>query len=241
MQELILLVDDKVKLLQGIRMHLEMLNYRILIASSGSEALKILERSPPDLIVADIRMPGMSGIELFKRVRAKPHLSMIPFIFLTALSAEDEINKGKILGADDYIVKPFKAEELVCSIQGRLRRKKELEQAANELHKEKIPQNFKIYDLDISPSSRLVFRSGTEISLSPIEFELLLYFVKNSGRVCQFIQLAQAIYPVSFKPAHLEQTIRVHVNNLRKKLDISQSSKGLITNIRGIGYRFEKE
>ncbi len=170
MNELILLVDDNVKLLQGIRLHLEMLNYRILIATTGVEALEILERSSPSLIVSDIRMPEMNGIELFKQVRAKPHLSMIPFIFLTALSDELEINDGKSLGADDYIVKPFKTKELVSSIQGRLRRKKEIEQAISDSQKEKLPEHIQVHDLEIFPNARQVFRSVTEILLSPIEF-----------------------------------------------------------------------
>lgn len=241
MEELILLVDDSVKLLQGIRLHLEMLNYRILIATTGVEALEILERSSPSLIVSDIRMPEMNGIELFKQVRAKPHLSMIPFIFLTALSDELEINDGKSLGADDYIVKPFKTKELVSSIQGRLRRKKEIEQAISDSQKEKLPEHIQVHDLEIFPNARQVFRSVTEILLSPIEFELLLHFIQYPGKVCPFSQLEQVIYPTDFKPIQVEQTIRVHVNNLRKKLKVSKTSKNIISNIRGIGYRFEKE
>jgi DNA-binding response OmpR family regulator len=241
MNELILLVDDNVKLLQGIRLHLEMLNYRILIATTGVEALEILERSSPSLIVSDIRMPEMNGIELFKQVRAKPHLSMIPFIFLTALSDELEINDGKSLGADDYIVKPFKTKELVSSIQGRLRRKKEIEQAISDSQKEKLPEHIQVHDLEIFPNARQVFRSVTEILLSPIEFELLLHFIQYPGKVCPFSQLEQVIYPTDFKPIQVEQTIRVHVNNLRKKLKVSKTSKNIISNIRGIGYRFEKE
>lgn len=241
MNELILIVDDNVKLLQGIRLHLEMLNYRVLIASSGIDALEVLERSSPDLIVSDIKMSEMNGIDFFNNVRENPRFSIIPFIFLTALSNTGEINHGKSLGADDYIVKPFRAEELVASIQGRLRRKKELEKAANEFYEEEKPAYVKINDLEIFPNAHQVLCSKAEISLSSTEFKLLLHLVLNAGEVCSFFQLARVIYPTDYKPAKVEQTIRVHVNNLRKKLGISETSKNSISNIRGVGYRFEKE
>ncbi len=125
----ILLVDDQPTILANTSLTLKAAGYRVLTASNGIEALAILESQPVDLILADIAMPGMNGYQLYERVRENPHWVIIPFLFLTARVMDSDIRYGKELGVDDYLTKPIEVEDLLATVQGKLRRIKQLTQA----------------------------------------------------------------------------------------------------------------
>ena len=122
MSAIILVVDDNPELVDGVKLTLEMENYQVLSATSGAEALDILERITPDLILADIMMPQIDGYELYERVHSDPRWVKVPFIFLTAKTDKVDIRRGKEMGADDYITKPFDPQDVVAAIRGRIKR-----------------------------------------------------------------------------------------------------------------------
>ena len=124
----ILVVDDDRDMVDGIKLGLEMENYKVLTAYDGEEALKLMERTPPDLILADVIMPRMDGYTLFERIRQHPYWKAIPFIFITSKGEEKDIRAGRELGSDDYITKPFEIEDLLAAIRSRLKRKVEIQE-----------------------------------------------------------------------------------------------------------------
>ena len=126
MERIVLVVDDNPELVDGVKLTLEMEGYQVLAAIAGQEALDILERITPDLILADIMMPGMDGYELYERVHQDERWVQVPFIFLTAKTAKADIRRGKEMGADDYITKPFDPEDVVAAVRGRLKRMAEV-------------------------------------------------------------------------------------------------------------------
>jgi signal transduction histidine kinase len=130
--ELILVVEDNLSLLEGVHDLLEVSGYRVLTAPGGPPALTLLERNRPDLIISDIMMPGMDGYELFEKVRARPDLADTPFIFLTARGGKEEVRRGKEMGADDYIIKPFEEEDLLVAVRSKLLRRREIRQQREE-------------------------------------------------------------------------------------------------------------
>jgi len=237
--ETILLVDDNTRLLAGLKMRLELLGYRVLLANDGLQALETLQQHKPNLIVADIMMPKMDGWELFEKVRSNQQLAAIPFIFLTARSDELSTHQGKALGAEDYISKPFDTRDLIASIQGRLRRSAELAELGDQLGGPGIPDHIEIHNLKIMPRAQQVFISEEEISLTPIEYSLLLYMAVNADQVCPFEQMARAVYTDDYQPWRAQETLRVHINNLRRKLHSGSTELNLIKNVRGIGYRLD--
>ena len=200
MRALIMLVDDNAKLISGLKLRLEMKGYQVLLAYDGDEALNLLKTTKPDLIVADVMMPRMNGWELFSKVRDDPRLAPIPFIFLTARSDEISVQQGKALGAEDYITKPFKADELIASINGRLHRASQLARLSNIHHGEQDLSIIESKNLYIDLSAHRVEQNGEEISLTPTEFELLAHLAKNAGQVCSLDALARAVYPTDSSP-----------------------------------------
>lgn len=239
MRALIMLVDDNAKLLSGLKLRLEMKGYQVLLAYDGDEALNLLKSTKPDLIVADVMMPRLNGWELFSRVRDDPRLASIPFIFLTARSDEISIQQGKALGAEDYITKPFKADELIASINGKLHRASQLARLSAIHTGESDLSIIESKNLCIDLSAHRVEKNGEEIGLTPTEFELLAYLAKNAGQVCSLDALASAVYPSNSNPWDFQDTLRVHIKNLRKKLGTEPSHPEYIVNVRGVGYRFE--
>src|SRR6185503_10573124 len=129
--ETILVVEDDAALLQGLRDILELSGYQVLTGRTGVEGLAVLEKQLPDLIVSDINMPQMDGYQFYSQVRAKPDWVSLPFIFLSAKSEKDDVRRGKLLGADDYIIKPFEEVDLLVAIQGKLNRRAEIQAAMN--------------------------------------------------------------------------------------------------------------
>lgn len=224
MNSRILVVDDDRKLTRLIKEYLEQKGFSTRIVYNGESGLAEIPRFRPDVIILDVMMPGIDGIEMLRKVREK---SNIYVIMLTARSEETDKVIGLRMGADDYITKPFSPRELVARIRAALRRLQtngSIKQSAS----------FRFQDLIINPASRTVTISDTPIDLTKTEFDLLEILVRNNGIALSREKLLQAVW--GFDYAAESRMVDVHIGNLRKKI-----GSNLIKTIRGIGYRFDHE
>jgi len=181
----------------------------------------------------------MNGWELFERVRDDPRLSATPFIFVTARTDDESIQRAKGMGAEDYLTKPFKAEELEASVRGRLLRAAQLSRSAKKNQPESEPSVIHIRDLTVDLKAHRVCRGDEEINLSPTEFKILTNLGRRAGQVFSLEELAEISFPTSFDAWDAQDTIRVHIKNLRKKIEPDPSKPRYIVNVRGVGYRFD--
>ena len=222
----ILIVDDEEDLRELVSYNLRKEGYEVMTAESGSECLKIARDAMPDLIVLDLMMPNIDGLECCRIIRGDAKIQHIPIIMLTAKSEETDIVVGLELGADDYVTKPFSPKILAVRIKSVLRRGRE---KADDTVKV-----VKCYNLVINPARREVLVSGEPVKLTFTEFEVLHLLARKPGWVLSRNQIINAIrgggYPVT------ERSIDVQVVGLRKKL--GEAGKYIET-IRGVGYRFQ--
>ncbi len=237
----VLIVEDQLDLREGIKLGLEMEGYQVLTAASAEEALLWLERLTPDIIVADIMLPGMDGYDLFQRLREKPEWAQIPFLFLTAKGDPLSIRQGKLMGADDYLVKPFSMEDLLAAIQGRLRRAEELrktilqQQGALERETGKIECGPFVIDQEAFQA----WKDGELLELTPTEFRLLAALARNAGRVLSYTELIRASHGYEeMEREEARELLRPHLRNLRRKIDPDDRTS-YIQNVRGVGYRLD--
>ncbi len=240
MHELILLVDDNAKLLAGMKMRLEMAGYRVLVACDGKDALDLLQAVTPQIIVADVMMPRMNGWDLFERVRNDTRLFSIPFIFVTARTDDESVQRGKLLGAEDYLVKPFKAEELEASIRGKLNRSAQLKRSQQVKDMHDVSKMIHVGDIMVDMDGHSVYRGEQQISLSPTEFNIFAYLCRKAGQVVSVDELAQSSFPTINDPWSAQDTIRVHIKNIRRKIEVDHANPRYIVNVRGVGYRLDE-
>jgi DNA-binding response OmpR family regulator len=223
----ILLVDDEESVQKLLTYPLERDGYRVLQARDGEEALIHFGRQPVDLVVLDVMLPKLDGLEVCKRLRSA---SSVPIIMLTA--RDDELDKvlGLELGADDYITKPFSIREFRSRVKALLRRAAAPRQEIREL------VAIEVDGLRIDPSRRTVELSGEPVPLTYVEFELLRTLAANPGRVYTRQKLLEALWGDS---AYREpRTIDVHIRHLREKLEADPREPQFIFTVRGVGYRF---
>ena len=221
----ILVVDDEPQITRVLKTSLSNHGYGIRTASDGEEALQMMKDWSPDLIVTDLRMPNMDGLQLCRQVRSE---SRIPIIVLS-VKGEDSIKVEALdAGADDYVTKPFSMNELLARIRAALRRASAPEQPAASV--------IELGDFRIDVPARTVLVRGREIHLTPKEFDLLVYLARNSGKVLTHRTLLSAVWG----PNSVEQPeyLRVFVGQLRKKLEADNSPKYIVTEP-WVGYRFE--
>lgn len=220
----ILAVDDEPQIRRVLRTTLSAQGYTILEAKSGEEALETIRRERVDLVLLDVNLPGISGLETCREIRAS---SDVPIIMLTVRNAEADKVQALDAGADDYVVKPFGSEELMARIRAALRRT-----AAPET----LP-TFETSDLKIDFSKHLVTVGGEHVRLTPKEFELLRHLVANQGKVIPHRRLLQAVWG----PDYGQETeyLRVFINQLRKKVEPDPSQPRYILTEPWLGYRFE--
>ncbi|WP_350336118.1 phosphate regulon transcriptional regulator PhoB [Coralliovum pocilloporae] len=219
----ILVVEDEEPLSVLLRYNLEAEGYSVSTAMTGDDAELSLQEATPDLIVLDWMLPGLSGIELCRRIRAMPDTERVPVIMLTARSEETDRIRGLTTGADDYMVKPFSVPELVARVKALLRR------ASPEL----VSSLLKAGDLELDRETHRVHRNGREIHLGPIEFRLLEFFMQSPGRVFNREQLLNGVWGHDVYVD--ERTVDVHVGRLRKAINRGRS-KDPIRTVRGAGY-----
>ena len=224
----ILVVDDEPRMIEFIRMNLELEGYRVTSAASGYEALRKLAEEIPDLVLLDIMMPEMDGFEVLKGMR---ETSKVPVIILSVKGEEWDRVRGLDLGADDYITKPFSSRELLSRIKAVLRRV-EMEPPAPKAGQIVVDENLTI-DFD----RRRVMVGGREVALRPTEYRLLYHLVSNAGRVLSHRSLLAKVWGHEYRDE--DHYVRLYVTYLRQKIEDDPKRPKYILNERGIGYRFK--
>jgi two-component system, OmpR family, phosphate regulon response regulator PhoB len=223
----ILIVEDEEPLTLLLRYNLEAEGYTVEVAMRGDDAEVKISESPPDLMVLDWMLPGLSGIELCRRLRARPPTARLPIIMLTARGEEGERVRGLATGADDYIVKPFSLPELIARIGALLRR----------ASPERIAAVLKAGDIELDRERRRVSRGGREVPLGPTEFRLLEFLMQSPGRVFSREQLLDSVWG---RDVYIdERTVDVHVGRLRKALNRGRTVDPIRT-VRGSGYSLDE-
>jgi two-component system phosphate regulon response regulator PhoB len=227
-KERILVVEDEQDILELVRYNLARENYQVFCANSGEEALKIVESEPLDLMVLDLMLPGIDGLEVTRRLKNNPRTQNVFIVMLTAKGSETDIVAGLELGGDDYITKPFSPRILLARIKAVIRRSKDEKPEDNAV--------IQIHNLVIHPGRREVRVGETPVSLTYTEFQVLYYLVRRPGWVFTRTQIVDAVrgddYPVT------DRSVDVQIVGLRKKLG---PAGGYIETVRGVGYRFKEK
>jgi len=223
----IMIVEDEEPLTLLLRYNLEAEGYAVDVAARGDEAEVKLKEAAPDLVVLDWMLPGMSGIELCRRLRARAETERLPIIMLTARGEESERIRGLATGADDYIVKPFSVPELLARIRALLRR----------VRPERVAAKLAAGDLELDRDTRRVSRAEREVHLGPTEFRLLEFLMQSPGRVFSREQLLDGVWG---RDVYIdERTVDVHVGRLRRALNRGRAADPIRT-VRGTGYSFDE-
>lgn len=223
----ILIVDDEKEIVRTVRAYLNNEGFKTYAAYDGEQALRAWEEKQPDLIVLDLMLPKLSGIDVTKEIRKK---SNTPIIMLTAKAAESDRIVGLELGADDYIVKPFSPRELVARVRAVLRR---IEGVGSET--EHIVKS----ELKIDLKTREVRIREQEIRLTSTEFDLLAFLAQHAGQVFTRLQLLHEVQGYTYDS--FARTIDTHVKNLRRKIELDARTPQYILTVHGVGYRFARE
>lgn len=226
MTESILVVEDEEKIARLLQIELECEGYRVQIAGSGHEALESYQSGHPDLILLDVMLPGFSGIELLRRIRLND--AHTPVLMLTAKGSVEDKVSGLDFGANDYITKPFQIEELLARVRAALRLA-----AARTSAEAATDQWLSAEDLQLNESTREVIRAGSRIELTPREFDLLVYLLKNKRQVLNREQIMTAVWGYDYYGD--TNVVDVYIRYVRKKLDQGGHNE-LIHTVRGIGY-----
>lgn len=223
----VLVVDDEPQIRRFLRTSLDAHGYEVVEAVDGRDAIKRTTVEKPDIIVLDLGLPDMEGIEVIKRVR---EWSDVPIIVLTARNREPDKIEALDGGADDYLTKPFGMGELMARIRAALR---------HRLQSKGAPPVFKVGSIVVDLVKRLVTRNGDEVKLSPREYDLLRVLVQNAGRVVTHQQILREVWG----PAHVEDTqyLRVYVGQLRQKLEPDPDQPRYLLTEPGVGYRLRDE
>ena len=222
----VLVVDDDVKTVELVKLYLNRDGYKVLTAYNGTDALRLAREGHPDLIVLDLMLPGIDGLNVCRTLRDE---SDVPIIMLTAKTTEEDRLTGLDLGADDYVPKPFSPKELAARVRAVLRRLpgESIQRGPEEVRHGKLTVNFPKYEASLA---------GRPLNLSPIEFKLLGLLVREPGRVFSRAQLIEKALGYDFEG--FDRTIDVHILNLRRKLEPDPNHPQYIRTVYGVGYKF---
>jgi|SRR5687768_12642824 len=223
----ILVVDDEPQLTRVLRTGLKSRGYDVRAAADGLSGFETFNDWHPDLVITDLAMPTVDGLELCRRLRS---ISQVPIIVLSAKGEEKTKVEALDLGADDYVTKPFGIDELLARVRASLRR------AITQSKSEPEQTIFESGDFHVDLESRKVTVRGSEVHLTPKEFDLLVYFVKHAGRVLTHRTLLAAVWGGDY--VEQDQYLRVFIGNLRKKLEKEVSGQNYIVTEPWVGYRF---
>jgi two-component system KDP operon response regulator KdpE len=229
MKKHILIVEDDAHIRLGLCEALRAEGYEVTDCCSGSEALPMFKQRKPDLVVLDIMLPGKSGYDICREIRATK--SRIPILMLSAKGQEVDKVVGLELGADDYVTKPFSVLELAARAKAQIRRAKTLAAATS------TPGPVNIGGLTIDTINRKVSREGTQLHLTPIEWQILATLLGAAGRTLTHQQIFDAVWGRQFGSP--QQYLRVHITNLRRKVELDPAAPQLIITEPGVGYRAE--
>lgn len=229
----ILVVDDEYSIRELVKFNLEKAGYLVECVDDGLKALQKINESTPDLLVLDLMLPGMDGLDVCRHLRQQDKTRFLPIIMLTAKVEEIDRVVGLEIGADDYMSKPFSPRELVARVKSLMRRSK----GSTQQSQEKEQNTIEIASLKIYPERFEVFLEEEQMDLTPKEFQLLVQLASNPGKVFTREYLLENIWGYEF--AGDTRTVDVHIRHLRQKLEKDPSQPELIETIRGIGYRFK--
>ena len=225
----ILVVDDDAKTVELVKLYLSKDGYKVLTAYDGIEALRLARESRPDLVVLDLMLPGLDGLQVCRTLREE---SDVPIIMLTAKTAERDRLAGLDMGADDYVTKPFSPKELAARVRAVLRRLPEeaLQRGPTEVTRGELTVNFPGHEASVA---------GRPLSLTPIEFRLLGVLTREPEKVFSRAELIDRVFGYDFEG--FDRTVDVHIRNLRRKLEADPDHPRYIKTVYGAGYRFGGE
>ncbi len=224
----ILVVDDEIEMVRALRRTLTAHGYRVFTASSGEEAVEVTSKRRPDLLLLDLLLPGMSGLEVCRRVRAE---SNVPIIVLSVKGAERDKVEALDLGADDYISKPFGMDEVLARVRVALRHVARAQDGTQA--------NFRAGPLQVDFALRRVQLNGQDVQLTPTEYDLLKVFIAHRGKILTRQMLLKEIWgPGTHARTH---SLHVYVAQLRRKIEQNPEDPRFILTIPGVGYRFNDE
>src|SRR5437660_4287470 len=226
-EPLVLAVDDEAGILRLMKLELTAQGFRVITAGNGEEALRLAEEQRPDIVLLDIVMPEMTGLEVMRKLREQ---MSIPIILVTAKDSDIDKVRGLEQGADDYIVKPFSPEELSARIRAVLRRR------VGSKNTERL---IKVGDVEIDLNRRVVTREGDVVSLTRTEWLLLQYLAANAGKVMLNAELLSKVWGPEYHDD--VQYLRVWVSRLRRKLESNPADPTIIKTMQGIGYMLDAE
>ena len=227
MSPTVLLVEDEVELVRVLRDYLERAGFRVQTASTGPEAVSRFQHTAPDLVLLDLNLPGLDGLDVARAMRRE---SNVPIIMVTARVDESDRLVGLELGADDYVVKPFSPKELVARVRAVLRRSGQAPEA---------PTILQAGDVTIDLTRHQVEVAGRPVDLTPSEFDMLAALVREPGRVFARLQLLEASQGTSY--TGYERTVDAHIKNLRAKIEPDPRRPRYVQTVFGVGYRFSDE
>jgi len=222
----VLVVDDDVMVRDVVGRYLGRAGYHVMVAGDGAEALRAVEVTPPDLVVLDLMLPGLPGLEVCRRLRAA---SPVPVVMLTALGEEEDRIAGLELGADDYITKPFSPRELVLRVASVLRRARSA-QPVTQLPP--VTDNGLMVDV----AARRAVLDGQELGLTGREFDLLAFLIRHPGQAFTRSELLEQVWGWTFGD---HSTVTVHVRRLREKVEADPTAPQRIATVWGVGYRYD--
>jgi len=228
----ILIVEDEPDIRKLVHYNLVQERYKVFEAEDGEHALKAIQRDKPSLVILDLMLPGLSGLEVCKLLRERPDTAKLPILMLTAKAGEADRVVGLEMGADDYLAKPFSPRELVARVRAILRR------ANGAANAEQLPA----YDkggLKIDFTTYEVFARGKTVKLTLKEFELLKFLVQNPNRVLNRDQLLDRVW--GGDTFVTPRTVDVHIRRLRKAIEKDDSKPQWILTLRGVGYKFDEK
>jgi DNA-binding response OmpR family regulator len=225
----LLIIEDEPELVRVLRSYLEQAGFQVLTALRGDTGLTTWEDKHPDLVILDLNLPGMDGLDVARHIR-QHETQRTPIIMLTARTDELDQLLGLELGADDYIPKPFSPRIVVARVKALLRRSAASTLPVGLLH---------IADLEIDQEAHTLFRAGDAIELTPTEFSLLLTLAGYPGRAFTRLQLLEASQGVAYEG--YERTIDAHIKNLRAKIELDTKKPRYIETVFGVGYRFSRD
>lgn len=223
----ILIIEDERELVQVLKSYLEKDDYRVLTAYRGDEGYRLWKETRPDLVLLDLNLPGMNGLEIARRIREE---DQTPLIMITARVEETDQIIGLEIGADDYITKPFSPRVVVAKVRSLLRR------AGSQPD---LERDIRFGELRIDQTAHTVTKSGRSIDLTPTEFDLLLTLTSQPGRAFTREQLLEATQGVAYEG--YQRTIDTHIKNLRAKIEPDPQNPTYIETVFGVGYRAARE
>lgn len=234
--ERILIVDDEKEIRDLVDIYLKGEGYETLKAENGEEALNLLEKEKVDLIILDIMMPKVNGIEACLKIREEREM---PIIMLSAKSEDMDKILGLNTGADDYLTKPFNPLELVARVKSQLRRYKKFNKTSNEENAVNTLENtLEVEDITINLETHEVFKDGEEIKLTPTEFDILVLLAENRGKVFSIENIYNSVWKQEFMQS--DNTVMVHIRKVREKIEEDPRKPKYIKTVWGVGYKIDR-